>query len=89
MEHIERQALTTSPEPIRIWLHYVDDVFFVIKSSVIDDIHHPINSIFPNIRFKLELKDNSSLACVDVWVKRSANYKLWTTIYHKPTHADR
>ena len=56
MEHIERQALSTFREPPRIWLRYVDDVFCVIKSSVIDDFHHHINSISPNVKFTLELE---------------------------------
>ena len=89
MEHIERQALTTFREPPRIWLRYVDDVFCVIKSSVIDDFHHHINSISPNVKFALELEDNNSLAFLDVYVKRTVNSKLWTTIYQKPTHTDR
>ena len=47
MEHIERQALTTFREPPRIWLRYIDDAFCIIKSSVIDDFYHHVNSIFP------------------------------------------
>ena len=89
MELIERQTLTTFREPPRIWLRYVDDVFCVIKSSVIDDFHHHINSISPNVKFTLELEDNNSLAFLDVYVKRTVNGKLWTTIYQKPTHTDR
>ena len=89
MEHIERQAQTTFREPPRIWLRYVDNVFCVIKSSEIDDFHHHVNSISPNIKFTLELEDNSSLAFLDVRVNRTATCKLWTTIYHKPTHTDR
>ena len=89
MEHIERRALSTFREPPRIWLRYVDDVFCVIKSSVIDDFHHHVNSISPNVKFTLELEDNNSLAFLDVYVKRTVNSKLWTTIYQKPTHTDR
>ena len=55
MEHIERQALTTFREPPKIWLCYVDDVFCVIKLSVIDDFYHHVNAISPNIKFTLEL----------------------------------
>ena len=47
MEHIERPALTTFRKPPRIWLCYVDDVFGVIKSSVIDDFYHHVNSASP------------------------------------------
>ena len=86
MEHIERQSLTTFREPPRIWLRYADDVFCVIKSSAIDDFHHHVNSVSPNMMFILELKDNSSLAFLDVRVNPTVNCKLWTTIYHKPTH---
>ena len=89
MEHIERQVLTTFREPPRIWLRYIDDMFCVITSSVIDDFHHHANSISPNIKFTLELEDNSSLAFLDVRVNRTVNCKLWTTIYQKPTHTDR
>ena len=89
MEQIERQGLTTFREPPRIWLRYVDDAFCVIKLSVIDDFHYNINSISPNIKFTLELENNSSLAFLDDHVNRTVNCKLWTTIYRKPTHADR
>ena len=89
MEHIERQALTTFREPRRIWLCYVDEVFCVIKSSVIDDFHYHVSSVYPNIKFTLELEDNSSLAFLDVRVNRTVNCKFWTTIYHKPTDTDR
>ena len=64
-------------------------MFRVIESSIIDDFHHHINSISPNIKFTLEWEDSSSLVFLDVWVNRTANCKLWTTIYHKPTHTDR
>ena len=76
MEHIERQTLTTFREPPRIWLRYVDDVFCVIKSSVIDDFHHHLNANCPNVKFTLELEDNSSLAFMHVRVNRTPNNKL-------------
>ena len=60
----------------------------VTKLSVIDDFHHHVNSTFPNIKFTLELEENSSLAFFGVCVNRTANCKLWTTIYHKPTHTN-
>ena len=64
-------------------------MFCVIKSSVIDGFHYLINSISPNIKFTLDLEDNSSLAFLDDRVNHTVNCKLWTTIYHKPTHINR
>ena len=46
----------------------VDDVFCLIKSSVIDDFHHHVNTIFPNIKFTLKLEDNSTLEFLDVCI---------------------
>ena len=89
MEHIERQALSTFREPLKISLRYVDDVFCVNNLSVIDDFHHHVNTLSPNIKFTLELENNSFLAYLDVRVNRTVNCKLWTTVYHKPTHTDR
>ena len=43
----------------------------------------------PNVKFTLELEDNNLLAFLDVYVKRTVNSKLWTTIYQKPIHTDR
>ena len=89
MEHIKRQALSTFWEPPKISLRYVDDVFCVNKLSVIDDFHHHVNTLSPNIKFTLELENNSFLAFLDVRVNRTVNCKLWTTVYHKPTHTGR
>ena len=84
MEYIERQALTTFREPPSIWPQYVDDVFCAIKLSVIDDFHNHINSISLNIKFTLELEDNSCLAFLDVQVNLTANCKFWTKFITNP-----
>ena len=35
------------------------------------------------------MEDCNSLAFLDIYVKRTVNSKLWTTIYQKPTHTKR
>ena len=32
MEHIEEQAIRSSPHPIRFWRRYVDDTYFLSKA---------------------------------------------------------
>jgi len=71
MKHIERLALTSFRDPPRIWLRYVDDVFCVIKSVVIQEFLLHINNISPSIKFTVELEDNRSLPLLDVRVTRS------------------
>ena len=72
--------------------NFIADVSLVKKKlalSIIDDFHHHVNPISPNITFTLELEDNNSLAFLDVCVNLTIHCKLWFTIYHKPTHTDR
>ena len=87
MESVERAAIDSSQEPPRIWVRYVDDIFCVIKVSVIDDFLHHINGISPTIT--VEIEENCSLAFLDVKVSRNLNNTLWTNIYQKPTHTNR
>lgn len=47
MEFFEQQALTSAPNPPRVWLRYVDDTFVVIKTEYIDEFtEHIINKAF-------------------------------------------
>ena len=59
-------------------MRYVDDIFCVIKTPVIDDFLHHINGISPSIKFTVEIEENRFLAFLDVRVSRSSDNTLWT-----------
>ena len=89
MESIERSAIDSFQEPPRVWIRYVDDIFCIIKTPVIDDFLHHINGISPSSKFTVKIEENRSLVFLDVRVSRSSDNTLWTNIYQRPTHTNR
>ncbi|XP_019619742.1 PREDICTED: uncharacterized protein LOC109466463 [Branchiostoma belcheri] len=88
MEWFESRALTTFPNPPKVWVRYVDDVGAVLKSSLIEPFHHHLNSIHPNIKFTKELEENRSLPMLDVLMTRKDDGRLKFSVFRKPTHTD-
>jgi len=69
----------------RMYLRYVDDIFTVFSANT---DHGPffetLNALHPNIKFTLEIGDNS-LAFLDTQITiRDADFDTW--VYRKPTH---
>ncbi|KAL9989183.1 hypothetical protein ACROYT_G003704 [Oculina patagonica] len=56
MEHFEKFALSTAPNPPDIWYRYVDDTFTKMHAANIDSYTQHINSINPHIKFTSEQK---------------------------------
>ena len=69
MEHIEEQALASSPHPIRF---YVDDTCFLQNSSV-EEVQKHLNSVSPVIQFTVEQEAERQLPFLDVLVMRDEN----------------
>ena len=50
MEEFECKAISTSPNPPRLWLRYVDDTFVIQQTKHSQQFIHHINSIDPHIQ---------------------------------------
>ena len=88
MEEIEETAIDSAPVPPKIWKHYVDDSFCVIKKNAVSSFHDSMNSIDPHISFTIEHESNGQLPFLDTLISRD-NERLNTDVYRKPTHTDR
>ncbi|XP_015757812.1 PREDICTED: uncharacterized protein LOC107337209 [Acropora digitifera] len=86
MEAFEEQALTTAPEPPRIWKRYEDDTFTITKKNMDNFLNH-LNQQHPSIRFTMETENDNKIAFLDSLVTREPDGKLHTSVYRKPTHA--
>ena len=88
MQNFEERALTTCRQTIPLWLRYVDDTFTDVHKDEIDEFHDHLNEQNADIQFTREVEENGQLPFLDCLVSRDEN-TLRTTVYRKPTHADR
>ncbi|XP_044760166.1 uncharacterized protein LOC123317626 [Coccinella septempunctata] len=89
MDFVEKIILTRFSHVILHWSRYVDDVFVLIRESLMSptELLHEINKIHPNIKFTLEVETQGSIDFLDLTISRSEesfSYK----IFHKPTQTD-
>eukprot|EP00061_Rhincodon_typus_P003377 g19938.t1 len=62
----------------KLWIHYVDDTFIVIKRTKLEETHELINNTLTGIRFTKEEEKNKQLPYLDVMVERKTNGEFLT-----------
>ena len=88
MEYLEQKALSTAPNPPRLWHRFVDDTFVIHKEANKQGFLQHINSVDPARKFTVEDKEDRSIPFLDTTVKPEADGILSITVYRKPTHTD-
>ena len=85
MHHIEQQIIKSSDNQIKLWLRYIDDIFFVTKlpNNNILTISNKINN---NIQFTLEEPINNKMPFLDVLIENDFG-NISTSLYVKPFHS--
>ena len=74
MQHFEQEALQGENIP-KLWLHYVDNTFIIIKRHSFDRFQTH-KSIIPAVQFTHELKQSGFIAFLDVGVTRATDLAL-------------
>ena len=89
MEDFKTKALSSSPNPPRIWLRFVKDTFVVDKAEHTQQFLTHLNSLDPNIQFTTESPDQQGcLPFLDTLTSQGPDGTLITMVYGKPTHTD-
>ena len=89
MEHLEREALWSAPNPPMHWFRYVDDTFVIQQQANKHLFLDHINSIDPTIQFTVKgNQDTGAIPFLDTLVTPQADQFLSITVYHKLTHTD-
>ena len=91
MEYFEELALGPQcPIPIPWWQRYVDDVISITRKDQVDILFMHINQLDAHIKFSMESPDNEGrIPFLDTKYTANSNHTIHTTVYRKPTHADR
>ena len=88
MEDLEQKILRTCPPDIKpkIWVRYVDDIFEIVKKNKVQDLTDHLNQSDDtgNIKFTMEIEEDSKLPMLDILMHRTDNKK-----YRKKTHTNR
>jgi hypothetical protein len=72
----------------RVWLRYVDDVFAIVRSDLVDKTLTILNRRHPSIKFTHEREEGGKIAFLDVEVSRMGD-ELSFDVYRKPTSTRR
>ena len=85
MDRVENEFLDSELVKPRLWLRYIDDVFFIWTESEekLKGFLNRLNDFHPNLKFTHE-KSKSSVSFLDVSVSIVDN-KIETDLYCKPT----
>ena len=76
MEHVEEEALRTSPHEVRCWKRYVDDNFCFLGRATVDTVLNHLNSLYPSIQFTVEQESGGKIPFLDTLVSRQEDGSL-------------
>ena len=83
----ESTAISMALHPPKVWERFVDDVYFIVKHTHLENFFHHINNLHQNIKSTMEEESNGELAFLDTLLKRN-NGEISVLVYRKPTHTD-
>lgn len=87
LDKMLNRVLTGTLEP-KITLKYVDDLFIIIKGSLIHELADTLNNSHPTLRFTLEIEQEQTIPYMDLRIIRR-NRKIVTDWYCKPIASNR
>ena len=87
MQAYERTAITKVLHPPKVWKQFVDDVYYILKSTNLENLFDHINNLHQNTKFTMEEESNAELVILDTLLKRN-NGEISVPVYWKPTHTN-
>ena len=88
MEKLEQDALSTIEVKPKFYKRYVDDIFQIVKKSMVDITLKHFDDQDDYINFTVEKEVDRSLAFLDTLVKADSEGNISLTVYRKDTHTD-
>ena len=82
MVELERTAIQSLSDKIKLWKRYVDDTITFVKTDEIKKVLSFLNSFCSNIQFTMEIEQSSQIPFLDVLLIRNLE-TISTTVYRK------
>ena len=73
MEDLQQRGLTIFPNPLSIWVYYIDDVYAIMETKHIEPFHLYLSLINSLIQFTKEIEASGSRSFLDVLLRRGAD----------------
>ena len=80
-------ATTTTLHSHNVWEQFVDDIYFILKRTHLENFSHHINNLHQNIKFTMKEESNGELAFLDTLLKQN-NGEISVSVYRMPTDTD-
>ncbi len=80
------EAATFKIQKPSFWVRYAGDIFAINKSGRQADFNAHLNSIFTNIQFTMEKKNDGVVSFLDVLVRRRDDGELTTSAFRKTSN---
>ena len=71
------------------FVKYVDDIFTIVPTGLIDETLSMLNDFHPKLQFTVEVEQHNKIPYLDVMVIKNANNQIETDWYHKHTSSNR
>ena len=85
MGEVEKILTPKLGKEVKLWRQFVDDAICCAKMDSLNYILLKISRFRKNIKFTMEIEQNSTIPILDVLVIRTLE-KIHTTVYHKKTN---
>ena len=82
MVELERTAIQSLSDKIKLWKRYVDDTITFVKTDEIKKVLSFLNSFCSNIQLTMEIEQSSQIPFLDVLLIRNLG-TISTTVYRK------
>ena len=75
----------TTFHPPKVWELFTDNVYSILKCTLLENVFHPIINLHQNIKFTMEQESNGELAFLNTLIN---NRRKPVLLFRKPAHTD-
>ena len=76
----EHTAISAALHPPKVWKQFVNEVYSILKCTLLENFFHHISNLHQNTKFTMEEESNGELAFLDTLLKQN-NGMIFVLVY--------